>query len=470
MNKYHEKPKRTFLAFLAACLLGMPLLTGCPMLGISGLVIRQINIEKPTLNVGERTEILVDAQTLPFRNIRYTIECQRGRVEKVKGTDNRFYYYAPWTSRAPNAQGNLQEGDTLLVRVEDGWESKSQNEAVNLTGSTILLVQGGDNTKSHPENGQIMIGAVDSSGSMINNLRKLTDVMKNPIKGTSPVLSPDGRRIAYVYYPGTGSQIMTVDVMGTVMNLTGNATGFNLDPTWDPSSHEVAFVSDRGGNFDLYRINAIQQGNLPVQITRTACQERHPAWNPHMAKRSIIAVSANVTDMNSINTPGSPENVWNVFLIDIPNGRYDRQMTRLTMSGHFAVEPSWKIDDGEYLAYTYYGPMYNNVSNSTPYQRIFTIRYTENGTGVPLNPGETSPAVKESNALWSPAGDSELVYLRMVDSGQLGGGYGELWRQTYTSGVAERPPLQWNAGTNVPMVWRRSTQNELVGCRPVDWR
>ncbi|HEY9765817.1 MAG TPA: hypothetical protein V6C82_05610, partial [Chroococcales cyanobacterium] len=251
-------------SFLTAGLL-LASITGCPGVGSTSLMIASINVMKPTLNVGDTTDIVIDARTAPFRNLTYNLICGRGRVERVAGSDNKYRYYAPLTSRSPNSQGNLQEGDTLTVQVSDGYDSKVQQVAVTLTGSTMVMVQGGDNNTSQPENGRLMVAAVDSSGTSLTAFRALRDAMKNELRGTSPVISPDGRKVAFVFYPGTGSQIMTVDVAGNVVNLTGNATGFNLDPTWSPSSHELAFVSDRGGNYDLYRVNSDQQGNQPIR-------------------------------------------------------------------------------------------------------------------------------------------------------------------------------------------------------------
>ncbi|WP_294631438.1 hypothetical protein, partial [uncultured Bacteroides sp.] len=61
-------------------------------------------------------------------------------------------------------------------------------------------------------------------------------------------ISPDGTEIAFCYkgdiykVPATG---------GTAVQLTTQAS-YEANPVWSPDGKQIAFASDRNGNFDLY--------------------------------------------------------------------------------------------------------------------------------------------------------------------------------------------------------------------------
>lgn len=461
--------KKAFLLTVGVALASVLPLSGC--FSVTGLLLRSINVMEPSLNVGGSTEVYVDAATLPFRTIRCDAVAQRGRIERVNGETNRFKYYAPFTSQAPNTDGNMESGDTITIQVYDGFQSTQETRQINLTGSTIAMVSGGENSLSMPGSGQIVLASVDSGGTTVLGQKNLTDRFGNKITGASPVISPDGRRIAYVSYAGTGgSQIRTIDAARETMTVTNNTSGFCLDPTWSPSSQEVAYVWDKNGNYDLFRVDIRQQGNAPVQITSTKVDERHPAWNAHPSKSNLIAVCARSVSKANVSTSNS--NVWNLFVVDLnKNGAYDYQLTQLSNDGDFALEPSWK-SDGEYISYTYHGPIQNTNTTSQSYQRIYVQRYTDSvGSGVPLNPYETEAGVRESSPMWNADGNSEIAYLAtVVTSGTGQGTYGNLYKQVYSTSTTTERPSQWSGITGVPTLWMNSMYYSPQGCRPSAWR
>ena len=48
--------------------------------------------------------------------------------------------------------------------------------------------------------------------------------------------------------------------------------------TWSPDGRFIAYASDQAGNFDIW-VQPVSGGD-PVQVTRSAAQERQPAWSP----------------------------------------------------------------------------------------------------------------------------------------------------------------------------------------------
>lgn len=439
------------------------MLTGCPFFN-QGLTIHSIYVENQTLSVGNKTQVRIQASTLPGRKIQYQVRAERGRVltgdpaldqnNQVAFTERETVtYHSPFTSRYPDPQGNQVQGDTIHIQVTDGFSTIQQSERINLGGDTMVFVK----ESSGAGSGELWAATVDEGGFSVTNLRPLKDRNGQTLRGGSPTTSPDGRQIAFVYYPGSGSYsgIFTLDSAGFVKNLTGMSanSGMNLDPSWAPDSHQLAFASDRGGNFDIYRVTSDREGNAPTKITSTQVDERYPAWNPSLnpERRSTLAVSVKSSEIQ----PQTEGQTWNLYKLDIASGAYIKRLTQLTVPGDFAWEPQWRAD-GAYLAYTRKGPILNNNTDSQRKQRIYVCYADANDEGFPLNIKEQGSEISESAPVWNPNG-TEIAYLRIV-SGANGGVY----RQTFNSQLssAEFPRLWQDFNTPIPPFQINETQNE----------
>jgi len=94
-------------------------------------------------------------------------------------------------------------------------------------------------------------------------------------------VSPDATKIAWYRTAPGESQIWVGDFdpfTQTVSNHQQLTTeGLNYDPTWSPDGSQVAFFSDRDGNFEIYVMNA--DGSDQTNITNTPnVAETEPSW------------------------------------------------------------------------------------------------------------------------------------------------------------------------------------------------
>jgi WD40 repeat protein len=92
--------------------------------------------------------------------------------------------------------------------------------------------------------------------------------------------SPDGRQLAYVVYR-EGDQVIDVydlDRRRSVRTLRTPGVGAALDPAWSPDGRYIAFSGSRGGISDLYLYD-LQTDSL-AQLTDGREAELHPAWSP----------------------------------------------------------------------------------------------------------------------------------------------------------------------------------------------
>ncbi|MCH7484268.1 MAG: PD40 domain-containing protein [Chloroflexi bacterium] len=94
-------------------------------------------------------------------------------------------------------------------------------------------------------------------------------------------VSPDAMKIAWYRSVPGDSQVWVGDFdpfTQTVSNHQQLTTeGFNYDPTWSPDGSQIAFLSGRDGNFEIYVMFA--DGSDQTNITNTPdADETEPSW------------------------------------------------------------------------------------------------------------------------------------------------------------------------------------------------
>jgi Tol biopolymer transport system component len=160
------------------------------------------------------------------------------------------------------------------------------------------------------------------------DLRKLLALPPAAHSGWSPTWAPDGARIAYP--SGDGVSVANVDGTGTTLLVEGNGfQGLKWSPDgtrfvfhrWDPADHDyeiwvmdadgnnqlqltdntaddlnpdwavdgssLAFVSDRTGNREIFRM--LPTGGGQVNLTNTSRNEGNPIWSPRGDRIAFVA-------------------------------------------------------------------------------------------------------------------------------------------------------------------------------------
>lgn len=104
---------------------------------------------------------------------------------------------------------------------------------------------------------------------------------------TSPVWSPDGRRIAFVSDRNRNREIYVMNADGNDhVNLT-NDPSEDWTPSWSPDGQRIAFSSLRDGNWEIYAMNA--NGSNLRRLTQNNAIDFSPAWSPDGQRIAFVS-------------------------------------------------------------------------------------------------------------------------------------------------------------------------------------
>jgi Tol biopolymer transport system component len=145
--------------------------------------------------------------------------------------------------------------------------------------------------------GQIAFASIRDGGAQIylvnfdsSDLIRLTNIADGACQ---PVWSPDGLRLAFTSpcngnkdsYPGAQVFVMNGDGSGLTPMLT--VPGGDFDPTWSADGERLAFTSLRDGHPQVYEIDVETQEIR--NLSRNAASEGQPAWSPTSAELLFVS-------------------------------------------------------------------------------------------------------------------------------------------------------------------------------------
>lgn len=161
------------------------------------------------------------------------------------------------------------------------------------------------------------------------------------------------------------------------VNLSNHVAN-DLDPVWSPDGQQIAFVSDRNGNYDIYLMK--RDGSDVRQLTTDTMDERYPAWSPDGTQ--ILFASGRDGTVAQPQTSRSRHT--DLFVIEIDGSR-TRNLTNTPTSSE--SRGAWS-PDGKTIAFIRIG-------------RVMLMNV--DGTGSrPLH--DVDPGFSDDAVAWSPDG------------------------------------------------------------------
>ncbi|MFP4321009.1 MAG: TolB family protein [Anaerolineales bacterium] len=282
--------------------------------------------------------------------------------------------------------------------------------------------------------------------------RHITRLTSTLYREEHPVLSSDGRRLAFVsnvhsvadvfVWDGFWHSRRNIESYADVQRLTATARVYTL-PAWRPNSPWLSFVTNRDGDFALYQMHSTD-GRF-FRITPRDFAISDAVWSPNGDALALIGgadeqlyrqdiggerIALTPPDVRVRGASWSPDGQWIVYSGTGPEVRLTNSLYRIPAAGgeaqrvvdvvNVSGRPAWS-PDGEWIAFT----MTDTLSGD---QNIYMVR----PTGHDLRALTSQPSIDRYPA-WAPIVDFPWFGLSMLRLGLLGGllaGLG-LWRLCY---------------------------------------
>ncbi len=107
-----------------------------------------------------------------------------------------------------------------------------------------------------------------------------------PIQGKSPKWSPDGQQFVYSSCLGSICGIISSNIHGAApVQLSDHPSDTN--PEFSPDGSTIAFMSERAGNWEIYRID--RDGSNLVALTSDSASDGLPTWSPDGSKIAFVS-------------------------------------------------------------------------------------------------------------------------------------------------------------------------------------
>src|SRR5690606_10140742 len=100
----------------------------------------------------------------------------------------------------------------------------------------------------------------------------------------APVWAPDGRGLAYDAVPSAdvSRDIYYIYLATRQLHPLTTLPGFDCYPSYSPDGSQIVYMSERGGNRDLFIMDS--DGNELLQLTDHPGYDYEPAWSPDGAQ------------------------------------------------------------------------------------------------------------------------------------------------------------------------------------------
>jgi len=210
---------------------------------------------------------------------------------------------------------------------------------------------------------------------------------------SEPALSPDGREVAFVSDRAGNSDIWLVDSTGgNQLRLTTDSST-DRSPTWSPDGRNLLFVSDRTGDDAIWKIARL--GGPSVLLMPEAVD---PAISPDGRRIAFATIGESGYRRIAVASLDAPSEF--TVLTDGQQGLWDH------------VEPTWS-PDGETICYADFRDLWTVPSNGGEVTRLTDEHETDFGP------------------VWSPHGD--FIYFSSMRENTLA-----IWRVPSEGGAAVR--------------------------------
>jgi len=178
------------------------------------------------------------------------------------------------------------------------------------------------------------IGGWDQVFAFIPGTNHPVLLLDGAFDNLDPILSPDGGTLAFVSDRGGSYDLYLLDLLdGSIRQLT-NTREYEGHPTWSPDGLWIAFEAHYLGDYDIW-ILPVDGSQSPIMLTDNEGIDTSPAWDPNGRKIAFVS---------------DREGSLDIFIADLDRPT-DRFINMTGTEGVDEVDPSFSPNGSE-LAYS----------------------------------------------------------------------------------------------------------------------
>lgn len=172
----------------------------------------------------------------------------------------------------------------------------------------------------------------------------LTFAQQSPKWLRYPSISPDGQTIAFSYK----GDIYTVPVSGGVATAVTNHEAHDFMPVWSNDGRQIAFASNRYGNFDVFVVDA--NGGMPTRLTYHSADELPYTFTNDNGAVLFGASRQDLASNRHFPTGSLPE----LYSVPVKGGRVEQVLTtpaeavKFSSNGKFMLYQDKKGGENEW--------------------------------------------------------------------------------------------------------------------------
>ena len=194
---------------------------------------------------------------------------------------------------------------------------------VDGAGSGLLTAIEGDEVGDWSRNGEYVAFALkdrDGQGIYIRNPDGVNELRLSDQPDYSPRWSPSSKQIALLSTRDGNPELYVMDADGSnVLRLT-KTDGAEYDIAWSPRGRRILFVSEQDGNPEIYSVAS--DGSDMSRLTYNTVVDNQPAWSPSGQTVAFVSYLDGDADIYVMDADGSNQK-------------------RLTQNDADDTDPSW---------------------------------------------------------------------------------------------------------------------------------
>jgi len=139
-------------------------------------------------------------------------------------------------------------------------------------------------------------------------------------EGSFPVWAPDGKQIAFVSYRDGNEEIYVMNADGNNQRRLTTNSDIDATPAWSSNGQQITFVRyhniDLDGNYEIYVMGA--DGSNQIPLSKNLAADSFPAWSPDGQQIAFVSKRDGNQEIYVMDADGSnqtrltntPEDEW----------------------------------------------------------------------------------------------------------------------------------------------------------------